>query len=203
MAPPEPPLPLDPTPAPAPVITKHDWQIRRLLDEAAAAFADNKLTTPVDDNAYYRYLRVLSIDANNERAEQGIADIVDKYLEWSIENVRQDRLPRAVSYLRKAKSIDEHHPGIPAVESLIAEQRAANRMTYRLSAPAIDEKAPRAVAELREIGGKIARENAMVVITGRTDEEGRWIYQQLNDATPSRVRARFELGNHPSVRLTW
>jgi len=192
-----------PQPAPVPVMTAREREIHRLLEEAATAFEDTRLTTPVDDNAYYRYLRVLSLDPDNDQAEEGISNIVEKYLEWAIDNARQHRLATARRYLNKAKSVDDSHPSIAAVENLIARQDSSKQMTYRLAPGGIDERAPRVIEELHQIGKKIAQHRATVVIVGRTDTEGRWIYQQLNDATLNRVRARFELGKPPEVRLSW
>lgn len=200
---PSPPEPVSPEPAPVSVSSDRELEIRRLLDEARVAMDDERLTTPVDDNAYYRYLRVLSLDPANDAAEEGIANIVEKYLEWAIENARQQRLWTATDFLNKARSVDENHPSIDAVAKLINDQRRVDHMTYRLSPGGVSRKAERVIGELYQIGRRVAREDANVVIVGRTDAEGRWIYQQLNEATPLRVRARFELGDYPAVRLIY
>lgn len=195
----------EPSPEPAPVreIPEPEREIDRLFREARLAFRDNRLTTPIDDNAYYRYLRILTLDPDNERAEQGIANIVEKYLEWSMDKAERGQFRAATNWLNKARSVDHTHPNIQAVETFIDEQRSADRMTYRLSPAAVDQKASRVVRELHEIGREVARQNARVIIVGRSDAEGRWIYQQLNDATPDRVRAEFKPGGHPLVRLIY
>jgi len=195
--------PTETAPEPAPEAPKKENEVDRLLREATVAFREKRLTTPVDDNAYYRYLRVLTIDPENERAETGIANIVDKYLEWAITHAEGQQFREANYYLNKARSVDHSHPNIAAVERRLAELRSANRTTYRLSPTEIGNKSPQAVKELHQIGRKITRHDARVLIVGRSDAEGRWVYQQLNEATPKRVRAEFTAGRHPMVRLIY
>lgn len=195
----------EPAPVPAPVreTPEPEREVDRLFREARLAFDDNRLTTPVDDNAYYRYLRILTLDPGNEKAEEGIANIVEKYLKWSMDKAEQGQFRAAITWLNKARSVDHTHPNIEAVETFIDEQRSSSQMTYRLSAAAVDQKAPRVIQELHEIGREIAQQNARVIIVGRSDAEGRWIYQQLNDASPDRVRAEFKPGGKPLVRLIY
>lgn len=76
---------LEPEPGASIAPVEVDPRIFSLLAKAEAAFAEDRLTTPLDDNAYLRYLQVLSIDPDSEKANQGIANIVEKYLAWSIE----------------------------------------------------------------------------------------------------------------------
>jgi|TARA_B100001971_G_scaffold86657_1_gene80109 hypothetical protein len=193
-----------PKPLPPTIAEKKDQeQITPLLDEAYLAFEDNRLTTPLDDNAYYRYLQVLSIDPENASANQGIAEIVEKYLEWAISSAEQETFKKAIDYLNKARSVDESHPNIPSVAKLIANLRSINRKTYPLSIDALNNGRPRLIEALHSIAMQAEEHNAMVVITARNDQEGRWIYQQLNDATPRRIRATFELGRNPRIRLLY
>jgi len=177
--------------------------INILLDDAYLAFAENRLTTPLDNNAYFKYLQILSLDPTNASANQGIVEIVEKYLEWAINAVETQQYRKAVNYINKARSVDETHPNILAVEKKVAALRASNRMTYHLSIEALNGQQQWLIEELHEIGEKTELQQATVVITARNDREGRWIYQQLNDATPNRVRATFELGNIPKVRLVY
>ncbi|MEX2488892.1 MAG: hypothetical protein WD356_05125 [Pseudomonadales bacterium] len=186
-----------------PETLKSKREVDRLLRQAAVAFEDKRLITPVSDNAFYRYLRILTIDPGNERAEQGISNIVEKYLEWAIANAERRQFPAAIRYLNKAKSVDRSHPNIAAAEKHIKEQQSANRTIYPLPAAAVDEKTSEVIQKLYEIGRAITQHDARVIIVGRTDAEGRWIYQQLNKATPDRVRAEFEPGREPVVRLIY
>lgn len=204
----QPPAPaLVPVPEPQPIVQLPDQQqleIERLLLEAREALAQNRLTTPAEDSAYYRYLRVLTLDADNRPAQQGIYDIVEKYLDWAIRDAKGSNFRRAQSYLNKARTVDESHPNIDAVAQQIAQKRNARIMTYQLSTEGLNIRAAWITEELVEIGAEVQQKNAMVVITARSDAEARWIYQQLNDATGDvRVRAEVQLGTNPSVRLIY
>lgn len=203
-----PPVPtLMPVPEPQPIVQQPDQQqlkIERLLLEASEALAQNRLTTPAQDCAYYRYLSVLTLDPDNRQAQQGIHDIVEKYLDWAIRDAKESNFRRAQSYLNKARTVDESHPNIDAVAQQIAQKSNARIMTYQLSTEGLNIRAAWITEELVEIGAEVQQKNAMVVITARSDAEARWIYQQLNDASGEvRVRAEVQLGTNPSVRLIY
>ena len=174
-----------------------------MLEQARADFNQRRLTTPLDNNAYYYYQRVLALDPGNEMARQGIYDIAEKYLEWSIDSANAGNFPSARDYLGKASSLDPDHPNIPAVTRLIEEHEKANKETYYLPVDGVDQKADWVVSELLDIGQTAAKKGATAVITARTDAEGRWIYQQMNNASPQRIHARLEIGKRPSVRLIY
>lgn len=198
---------LIPPPKPAPVVqpsNQEQLEIDRLLLEATEALVGNRLTTPAEDCAYYRYLRVLSLDPDNRYALQGIHDIVEKYLDWAIRDAELKKFKRAESYLDKARTVDETHPNIKAVAEQITLRSHARMMTYRLSNEGLNIRADWITAELLEIGREVQQQNATVVITARTDAEARWIYQQLNNAAGEvRVRGEVKLGSIPSVRLIY
>lgn len=176
-------------------------KINQLLDEAYLAYENDRLTTPLDDNAYYRYLRVFSMDPANRFAEQGLTEIVEKYLAWAIDSAELQHFRSAVDYLNKARSIDETHPNISAVERQILDRRSATHEIYHLETDALDSRHSDLITQLHTIARMVELKQATVVITARNDPEGRWIYQQLNDATGTRVHATFETGRRPSIHL--
>lgn len=173
------------------------------MQQARVDFKYNLLTTPVTNNAYLFYGRVLALDPDNHEARQGIYNIAEKYIEWAIDNANAGNFSLAKSYLGKAASVDPNHPNIPAVTRLINEHRNANKLVYYLATDGLDQKSTWLVQELQDIGHTVDEKKATVVITARTDAEGQWIYQQMNNATPSRIHARLELGNEPHVRLIY
>jgi hypothetical protein len=180
---------------------KIDPRILPLLSMAEEAFVENRLTTPLEDNAYLRYLQVLSIDPDNEKANQGIADIVEKYLAWSIENVSLARYRRARDYLNKARSVDENHPNIAAVENMVNSYASGRTQTFELSRKSAEQKDADTASRLRAIAAEISRHDATIVIEAPSDATGRWIYQQLNEATEMRVKARFEMTSRVRIHL--
>lgn len=185
-----------------PGMTPEDREILILLDEATFALSQNRLTTPVADNAYYRYLRILSIDPDNLQALTGLSDIVEKYLAWAVAAAEKGASYSANNYLAKARAVDELHPNILAIERQIEEKLAITDMTYQLSEEGLSERALWVQQELLDIGSEAKRKDATVLITARSDGEARWIYQQLNDAQGDmRIRGKIEIGSIPSVKL--
>ena len=176
-------------------------KIDQLLDQAHFAYEKGRLTTPLDDNAYYRYLRVFSLDPTNRLAEQGLTEIVEKYLEWAIDSVEQQRFRTAVDFLNKARSVDETHPNINAVEKLIQNRRSVSREIYDLAPDALNSRQNELIIRLQCIARQVDLRQARVIIIARNDPEGRWIYQQLNNATETRIRATFQAGPRPSIHL--
>lgn len=186
---------------PLPIVTRTDPRIDSLLEAAENALMKNRLTEPLDDNAYFRYLQVLSIDPQSEAAETGIAAIADQYLGWSIRSVEMGRYRRATDYLNKARSVDETHPNIAAVENMISDRINGNRKSFEFSRRSIREKEPAVISELKVIARDIDAFQASIVIEAPTDELGRWIYQQLNKTAAQRVRAVFEMTSRVRVHL--
>ena len=185
-----------------PAMTPEDREILILLDEATFALSQDRLTTPVVDNAYTRYLRILSIDPDNLQALTGLSDIVEKYLDWAVIAAERGASRSANNYLAKARAVDELHPNILAIERQINEKLAMSDMTYQLSVEGLSERALWVRQELLDIGSEAKRKGAAVLITARNDGEARWIYQQLNDAQGDRrIRGEIEIGSIPSVKL--
>jgi len=200
-----PPPPKEPEPAVVapqpPVVNPRQAEIDRLLDEAALALDDYRLLTPPENNAYSRYLRVLNLDPGNMTARVGIGDIIERYLNWALQEAQARRFSRARAYVESALSIDPSHPNIAAVQRQIEELENARTTRYKLPPAGLQRRSPDVVALLQRIGLDLADRDASVVITARSDAEGRWIYQQLNELSGKRVRAELQIGTPPSVEL--
>ena len=178
-------------------------RINTLLAQAERALSRKRLTTPLDDNAYYRYLQVLSLEPKNQAAQLGIQKIVETYLAWSIEAIEAGRYRRATDMLNKARSIDEQHPSIEALETRIARAQSSRHDTFRLDQRTLTGRGDSLIGKLHEIGRSAEKQQARVRIVAATDADGRWIYQQLNAASLNRIRATIELGRPPTITLTY
>ncbi len=178
-------------------------EIGRLLTEAELAFADDRLTTPIDDNAYLRYLGVLFIDPENAAARQGIASIVEKYLTWALDAAESGNQRRARRFLTSASAVDERHPGIESIGARIEELENASQDRHVLSSREVSARSDTAIEELKRLARLADERDALVIISARNDAEGRWIYQQMNEATPLRIRARLELAGRPMIRMLY
>jgi hypothetical protein len=177
-------------------------EIQRLLIEAEIAFSDDNLTTPVDDNAWYRYLRVLVLDPENQSAREGISDIIEKYLDWTIQDIEAGYLRKAREYLVTVRAMDDTHPNLASVEKRLAEEESTGQQTIKLSRYGLDNQSTTLADQLYWLGFQIQEQNARVIILARNDAEGRWIYQQLNKAEHGpRIRAQVKLDPTPSLRI--
>ena len=143
------------------------------------------------------------MDPANAAAEQGIADIVERYLEWAITNAANFDISKATDYLRRAQSVDAEHPNIVAVRAMIEERRLARTEFHALESAELHARSARVESKLRKIGIEIGVSGASAVIIARNDAEGRWIYQQLNKIGGTRVRAELRFGERPGVRLIY
>ncbi|MEM9532227.1 MAG: bifunctional serine/threonine-protein kinase/formylglycine-generating enzyme family protein [Pseudomonadota bacterium] len=76
-----------------------------LLDDAAAALADNRLTTPVDDNAFDLYQSALSLDPENETALDGLRQIVRRYVALARSAIDRGRYDGAQTLARRAVQV--------------------------------------------------------------------------------------------------
>ncbi len=178
-----------------------DPRIDILLAEAELALNNDQLTTPLDDNAYYRYLQVLSIDPQNNAAELGIAEIVETYLAWAIQKADAGQYRNAQDYLNKARSVDENHPNIPSVTNKIQRYLTGGHLSYSFQKKDIRTRNAATVARLHDIARVITEKQAYIVIEAPSDSMGRWIYQQINQVSQERVRARFDLASKVNVHL--
>lgn len=177
-------------------------EVQRMLREAEMAFLDHRLTTPVGDNAWERYQKVLSLDPGNESATRGISDLVEKYLEWALEDIETGNIRKAGDNIARARAIDNTHPNLPAVEVRLAEKLKDSEELIRLQISDLDRRSPALEQRLMVLGAHIQSINAMVVIVARSDAEGRWIYQQMNKADPdNRIRAQIRIEGQPYLRI--
>ncbi|HAK53645.1 MAG TPA: hypothetical protein DCM54_17340 [Gammaproteobacteria bacterium] len=178
-------------------------RIEEFLLLAEEAFSRDRLTTPVNDNAYLWYLQALAIDNENAAANHGISDIVERYLSWALDRSDAGDFESAFDYIGKAKSIDDTHPNISAVEAHVASKTALRVAHFPISKNQLVNKSESLKSQLLEIAEEINRLEANVIIRAPSDSLGRWIYQQLNEFAHNRVSATFEISNSPQVTLNY
>ena len=96
--------------------TSHDEAIRELLSQGQRSLDGYRLMTPEDDNAYGYYRAVLRLDSANEAANEGIQEIVDRYITLTRKAADQHEYDRAKRYANRGLSIQ------PANRKLLALQ---------------------------------------------------------------------------------
>jgi len=100
-------------------------QIGSLLAAGDEALEDVRLTTPEDDSAMYYYQQVLSLDPENEAAEDGIRNIVAKYVELAEGAAAQGNVSKANSYIDRAGSVSPNDPELIAARARLASMPRA------------------------------------------------------------------------------
>ncbi|MBV1878655.1 MAG: hypothetical protein KUG79_13505 [Pseudomonadales bacterium] len=179
------------------------YQLQRLLEAAYLALDEKRLTTPSGNNAHNYFLQILDFNPHNRLAKQGIEDIVEQYLQWAIKTADQQDLNKARYYLNKARAVNPAHPDIIRIENKLLKQSNTASKVYPLSKDALTSRSETLVNQLQNIAQLIEQFEASVVISAPSDAKGRWIYQQLNTATDSRLRATFKKAATANVRIIY
>lgn len=185
--------------------------IEKWLDEADRALSQDRLITPADNNAHDRYRAVLLVDPGNTRASSGLQAIVLRYLELARLAAARGALAQAEGFLERAALVDEDNPLVAEFAQTIAAERERQRdaaaleregRRYELNPQQLGERSEELVEELQALARAVRESEEFVLITARTDAEGRWIYQQMREAVPEyRLRGDIHLGSPPRIEL--
>ena len=201
--PPTKPEPAPPAAAAEPVLPAVDQtRIDALLAAAERALAEQRLLTPADDNAHGYYAQVLELIPDQPDATRGFERIVDAYLVLARRAVAQERWAGARSMLDRAALVDDAHPGIAPLRRQVEMLASAERMALSLDRAALRQRRADVAAQLAAFGRNARRPNARVTIRAGSDADGRWIYEQLNNAPGERrIRGGIEIGVPPKVTI--
>jgi hypothetical protein len=109
-------------------------EIRSLLGQGDRALEELRLTTPEDDSSMYYYQQVLSLDPGNEEAEEGIRNIVRKYIEMAEGAASRGQHAKANSYIDRAGAVSPNDPELIAARARLASaprvQARPSRASY-------------------------------------------------------------------------
>ena len=106
-----------------------------ILYAALQALSEDRLLTPVDDNAHGRFMRVLAMDSRNELALEGLQDIVVRYLQLAGESMRRGMFDEAETLLGRARFVDSRHPGIAITAEALRLEMNSNDLFFKLDYP--------------------------------------------------------------------
>lgn len=183
-------------------IPEQERMIADLLYEGLQALDEDRLLTPVDDNAHGRFQRVLAYDPDNQLALEGLDDIVLRYVEMAEEAAYQGLFEEAEVYLQRARFVDAEHEAIASVEAALVRERDSGDLFYDLEAGAIANQRETAVEQLAKIARKAREHEAFFLITAPNDAHARWMFSVMREAVPGfRLRGNIELASRYSVRL--
>lgn len=198
---------------PEPLSSKERRQasIERWLDDAEQALSENRLLTPVGNNAHDRYRAVLLLDPDNQRAESGLQAVALRYVALARSAAGRGALSEAEAFLDKAREVGEENPVVDELAQHIATERQRRQNAaaveregtrYQLNPYQLSARAPELVEELHTLAKQVRETNEFLLIIARTDAEGRWIYQQMREAVPEyRLRGDIRVGAPPHIEL--
>jgi hypothetical protein len=187
--------------APAP-LTPEQRAIEVLLREADRALAENRLTTPVEDNALDRLLHVLVLAPGEPRARAGIEEIARRYQRWALTAAGNGDETEARRLIDLARQVRPDDPTLATTERAMQRALAPPAERLTLDPTALNVRDAELGARLARLGTRAKEEALFVIITTPRDAWSRWIYQQMNAAPPARrLRARSEVGPVASVVL--
>jgi len=192
------------------------WQydINQLLREADAALAEDRLTTPIEDNAFDRYNAVLILQPGNAQAIDGLEEIFNRYVLLAQDAMRGNELGKARALIERARAVI---PDAPTLDSLLQElekkQREwvaaqppieidPNQKEINLNREALSRRDNAMVDQLQRLAMQVKDSEEALLIFARSDSEGRWIYQRMAEGVPGyRLRGDIRLGREPKLLL--
>lgn len=173
-----------------------------ILYEALQALDEDRLLTPVDDNAHGRFMRVLAYDSSNSIALQGIQDIVLRYLELSQESMHRGLFEESESMLDRARFVDADHPGIEAVALALKAEMDSEDLFFELDSRELSRRSEQAQVQLADIAQQAREHSAFFLITAPNDDLARWMVSVMRQAVDGhRLRGNIEMAGRTSIRL--
>ena len=124
-------------------------QVETLLENAGQAMLDRRYVAPIDNNALYFYRRVLTFDATNGEAKQGLERLAELLLSRAQSAVDQRQFEPALQSLEIARSLKPNDPRTAALDQRLSSMRselgatqiqaAMNAQNFERAAALIDE----------------------------------------------------------------
>ena len=173
-----------------------------ILYAALQALSEDRLLTPVDDNAHGRFKRVLAMDSKNELALKGLQDIVVRYLQLAGESMNRGIFDEAETLLGRARFVDSSHPGIASAAGALRLEMNSNDLFFKLDYPSYSARSELAQNELADIARQTREHEAFFLITAPNDELARWMVSMMREAVSGyRLRGNIELSSRLGIRL--
>lgn len=173
-----------------------------ILYDGMRALRADRLMTPAENSAYHYFNRALAFDPGNTVALDGLQEIAMRYVQLADTAARQGQFDNAESFLRRAAQVDGDLPAIATGRQNLEAARAQTHSVHTLNNRELAGRQETLSQRLREIAALVAENDTFVMITAPNDEQGRWIYAQLQESLPgSRLRADIEIGDQASIRL--
>ncbi|MFO1388076.1 tetratricopeptide repeat protein [Cellvibrio sp.] len=98
--------------------------INDLLNQAERAISMDRLTVPIEDNAYNYYQKILVLSPNNNQAKEGLDKIASRYMAMAQDQINAGNLQQAQALIQRARFVSERY--VQAHEISIGEVAAQN-----------------------------------------------------------------------------
>ena len=173
-----------------------------MLYEASLAYDDSRLLLPAGDNAYDRYMEVLSFAPDNQIALKGIEYIVDRYVVMANQAIGIGQFGNAENYLDRAASINPGKENIVEARRTLEIEKSVVREYFPLNPQELAAQSLLIMSQLGSVGELVRNYDATFLITARSDGEARWIYQIMREAVGGyRLRGNIILGPQPAIQI--
>jgi hypothetical protein len=184
--------------------------VAKVLSKADAAMAAKRFILPEHNNAYDRYKAVLSVVPNHPQAMAGLAAIETHYANLAEAELLQGSFQHAQFFVNVLSTRFPSAQALPGLKSRLDKALGQQAIpvvkdygikTIALNAGDLTAKNAAIKSTLIEVANRIAKTKEAVLIRARSDAEGRWIYQTLNEAATHRVRGDIRLSRSPALEL--
>lgn len=185
--------------------------VKRLLADADYALSQNRLLTPLEDNAFDRFQTVLLLEPGNKSAQTGLQAIALRYIQLARNSIGRGQYSQAQTYISNARSIDPSSPLLAETTTYLQRQKAAQPPVqsyqagadeYLLNAKELTLKSPKIIARLTQLAHQAKESGDLVMIYARNDAEGRWIYAQMRGALEDfLLRGDIRVASQPRIQF--
>ena len=174
-------------------------QIQKLLLQAKQQFASKKLMTPVKDNAWTTYKKILALDPDHRQAISGVNKIKETYVRWAKHEIRKGNKKHAIFLFGKAKEIS---PDDPEISSALANIQAVATTTSALSGSELFKllKDPKGIDELLNFA---ERQIAKKRLTRPKHDSAHTVYQVILDHFPTHEKALAGVNKIKDTYVLW
>ena len=146
-----------PEPAATPRASAADAELEQLLARAARALASGALTAPPGENARDLYREALRRNPHEERAANGLAQLLGRLLENANGELQAHHLDEAQRLLEQARAISPDQPRIAVLAADLSAQRAREATTAKAQEPAAKPPDTRLLDYLNHARDALAR----------------------------------------------
>jgi serine/threonine protein kinase len=166
-----------------------DKHIEKLLQGAESDMTENRLTSPVGNNAYDKYSKVLELNSGNEEAIAGIEKLLDTYLSLFKDTLEKQQLDEAAVYIERIRAI---HPDSTRLTEAKQQLTEATDKAEVARMQAETERARRKAEEERIV--EMERKRKEEATAQKTLSMSKKVYDKLTEAQDLIAAKQYDQG---------